>query len=152
MTESTFERRVRLYGDTPAKRVAALRDVEVEVIERGTYNEGRVLWLRIDAPRDEARDIAETYGRVTESDVADDGRQSFSVIAEGSDRRFTERYNGEAWEVYDRTNELGGNAGGELLPVATCPTPYVAEQVALALEAWMRAETPEHDLMAGGSA
>jgi hypothetical protein len=46
-----------------------------------------VLWLAIDTwDRSTARVVAEGFGRITESDVSDDGLWSFVVIAEEEDR------------------------------------------------------------------
>lgn len=56
--------------------------VRVVRTDRGVFDEGRVLWLRIyGAPSPwYARNVAERFGTITESDEADDGARSFSVL------------------------------------------------------------------------
>jgi hypothetical protein len=56
--------------------------VRVVRIDRGVFEEGRVLWLRIyGAPSSwYARNVAERFGTITESDEAEDGARSFSVV------------------------------------------------------------------------
>ena len=56
--------------------------------DRGVFPEdgGRVLWLRIYGTPSPwyARNVAERFGRITESDEAEDGARSFSVVRPAS--------------------------------------------------------------------
>ena len=50
--------------------------------DRGVFEEGRVYWLRIYGTPSPwyARNVAERFGRITESDEADDGARTFAVV------------------------------------------------------------------------
>lgn len=60
--------------------------VRVVWTDRGVYEDGRVLWLRIYGSPSPwyARNVAERFGRITESDEAEDGSRSFSVLRPAS--------------------------------------------------------------------
>lgn len=55
----------------------------VEYVYRGWGDDdGHVWWVLVssDVPRERAREVAQTWGRITESDEAADGRWSFAVV------------------------------------------------------------------------
>jgi hypothetical protein len=55
--------------------------LRIRVLHRGVFDEGRVFYLRIyGAPsRHYARTVALKFGKILESDEAEDGAQSFAV-------------------------------------------------------------------------
>jgi hypothetical protein len=56
--------------------------IRVVRTDRGVFEDGRVLWILVyGAPSSwYARNVAERFGRITESDEAEDGARSFAVV------------------------------------------------------------------------
>lgn len=83
-----------MVGELPTWEHVDCGGIDVERADRP----GGIVWLRVDTyDRSTAREVAEGFGRIVESDITGDGRWSFAVVPAASDDGTLDRRPGQTF-------------------------------------------------------